>query len=492
MKSLFHHIKNLFIGLCTVTMLAIPSIAKASDTNQSKEQAMEEKIETQDQRIRELEKRILDMESAIMSGNPRKETAAAPTETGRSVPENKEKSVVAVDESQNKKSGPERIDLSGGEFRETLHVVTGADLYAEDFPGSWPMFGTDFRMKFGGYFKLDALYDFDGAGDNKQFLFSQIPIDGTPEANRKGYFNMLVNEVRFNFDVRKKTNGEPVQRFVLEMDFFDERNNAPRMRHAYVQYGNLIVGQTWSTTTELRAINYMIEWAYGDAIYGTRSKQIRWQQQIDKNWSWAVALENLDFPGIDSRGLPGSAKSRLPLLAARATFENSGSIIMLGGSVNELRWDGQGEGPDATATAWNLILAGRKNIGTRDYVTYAFAFGDGAAEGMGAFAGQNYNATLFPDGSLELNSYWDLSLGYTHKWNDVLSTNLNFVQFNLDSDYARQPDTMDNGSMVHANLIWKLRPYMLTGIEYIWGGVENVNGDNGSAGRIQTTLRYDF
>ncbi len=105
---------------------------------------------------------------------------------------------------------------------------------------------------------------------------------------------------------------------------------------------------------------------------------------------------------------------------------------------------------------------------------------------------RDYNATLFPDGSLKLNSYRDLSVGYTHKWNDVLSTNLNHVMFDLDSDYARRPDSLDSGSVSHANLIWNVRPHLLTGIEYIWGNVETVNGDEGDAGRVQTMVRYNF
>ena len=60
---------------------------------------------------------------------------------------------------------PERIVTGKNETRDAHQVLTAGDLIADDFIGSWPLFGSDYRMKIGGYVKLDALYDFSGSGD---------------------------------------------------------------------------------------------------------------------------------------------------------------------------------------------------------------------------------------------------------------------------------------------------------------------------------------
>jgi hypothetical protein len=464
-------------ALCAVALLALPAITLAEEVAASPPSpSVDTRLQSQEQRIKDLELRIQNMESSAMSG-----TLLQPVDTSKPRPELRDP------------DAPATLDVSSGAFREPPLVETGASLASDTFPGSWPLFGTEYRMKIGGYFKLDALYDINGSGDKNQLLVSQIPVDGSPEAGRDGYFNMLVRETRYNFDIRKTTADEPAQKFFLEMDFFDGSSSSPRLRHAYVQYGNLIVGQTWSTLTELRAVNYMIDFAYGDVIVGTRSKQVRWQQQLAKHWWWALGVENLDNSSIDRGAVTnGVASPRLPLLAVRLTHESDSSVVMLGASVNELRWDGEGVGPDAEEMAWVAVLDGRINISDLSYATFQLTTGNGTAGALGSLGGLGANATLFPDGRLELNRHWNTSLGYTRKLTDKLSSNLNFAYAALSSDYERSPDSLESAWAAHANLIYEISSAMSTGVEYMWGERENVDGASGDAARVQTMVMYSF
>ena len=183
---------------------------------------------------------------------------------------------------------PEQLETDPNQTKDAHEVMTAAELEDDDFLGSWPLFGTDYRMKIGGYFKLDALYDLDGTGDEYQFLIAQIPVDGSPEAEGTGYFNMFVRETRLNLDVRKSGSDGPPGQFFLEVDFFDTSSFSPRLRHAYIVYGNLLVGQTWTTIVELASLPFTIDFGAGDALFGTRTPQVRWQQNVNSSWSWAI------------------------------------------------------------------------------------------------------------------------------------------------------------------------------------------------------------
>ena len=44
-------------------------------------------------------------------------------------------------------------------------------------------------------------------GIEYQFLIAQIPVDGSPEAEASGYFNMFVRETRLNLDIRTSGSG---------------------------------------------------------------------------------------------------------------------------------------------------------------------------------------------------------------------------------------------------------------------------------------------
>ena len=110
MRTILHRIKLLAVVGCTATLLALPGRAAAVDTKDPKDQTTEERLQEQDQRIKELEQRLQNMESTAMTGT-------AP--------------------------GPERAptDKYNAETRETQQLMTGADLVAEKFPGSfgsWP------------------------------------------------------------------------------------------------------------------------------------------------------------------------------------------------------------------------------------------------------------------------------------------------------------------------------------------------------------------
>ena len=65
--------------------------------------------------------------------------------------------------------------------KKTIQNLNANKLTSDEFPGSWPMFGTDTRIKIGGYLKTDLVLDFEGTLDKNQFLMSTIPIEGTPE-----------------------------------------------------------------------------------------------------------------------------------------------------------------------------------------------------------------------------------------------------------------------------------------------------------------------
>lgn len=434
-------------------------------------------LEEQIKRLDELEKRL---NAALAEEGATPE--AAPTDEQET----------AIDASDD--IVPEQLQEEPNQSKDSHQVLTAAELEDSDFLGSWPLFGTDYRMKVGGYFKLDALYDLDGTGDEYEFLIAQIPVDGSPEAESSGYFNMFVRETRVNLDVRETGQDGPAKQFFLEVDFFDTSSFSPRLRHAYVIYGNLLVGQTWTTIAELSSLPFTIDFGAGDALFGTRTPQVRWQQNVNSSWSWAVGLEMLQDSGIyNPYNLGGSASPQLPVLAARVTHKRPNSVRTLAALVQQLHWDGEGIGPDANAAGWALIFGGRQNLGSSaNFFTWNLAYGDGTPDTIMALTGSDANANLTLDGRLVTRQGYSVALGLGHAWTDTLASNLALAWTDLENIGARAPDAIQSGGVGHLNLIWTPRNKLSTGIEFMWGKRENADGDDGSATRIQTMIKYFF
>lgn len=439
-------------------------------------------IETEKKRLDELEQRL---RTVMPEGSKESEQVVSTQET--------EQTGISKALNANNDIVPERIKIDPNESRDSERILTANDLKDDSFKGSWPMFGTDYRMKIGGYFELDMLYDFGGSGDEYQFLINQIPVEGTQEDQRGGYFNMFVRETRFNFDIRNTGQDGVREQFFLEMDFFDLSSSSPRLRHAYVIYGNLLVGQSWSTVVEMSSIPFNIDFAAGDALFGTRTPQIRWQQQVDEQWSWAVGLEQMWSSGIyNPLNLGGQESPQLPVLAGRLTHTTSSGIHSLAALVQQLHWDGEGTTPDATAIGWALIYAGRENINDSNSFLWNLAYGDGTTDGIMALTGSKANAILTDDGQLITRQGYCASLGLVHKWSKEYTSTLSYVWTDLEDIGDRAPDAIQSGDVGHVNLIWSPVANLSTGIEYMWGNKKNSDGAEGDSSRVQTMVKYTF
>ena len=384
-----------------------------------------------------------------------------------------------------------RID----EFRDNVIDYTGQDLIDASFPNSWPIFGSKARIAIGGYVKLDYIQDFDGGYDRFQYEIQSVPVPGDGRPEQSGYMNLHARESRLNIDVRRVTEkGMPLQIF-FELDFYNlDRgpfNQTARLRHFYGVLGRLLIGRTWGTQSDLFAVPNTIDFAAGDAITGTRRAQVRFEDDLSKKLKYAVALEMLEFPGIDAPDSLGQASQNLPLLAGRITKKTtSGGRMMLGASIFQLRWDGQGIIPNSTALGWGFSFSGREYFGQKHYFRWMASYGQGWGSQIVATLGTTASAILDPNGNLETMPAWNLGTGIALNLSPTLVTNLNVNWYAIDPSVYRDLNKMKSGESAHLNLIWSPIKNVNTGVEFMI--LRRTNGDDSSGvgKRLQFMIKY--
>ena len=389
---------------------------------------------------------------------------------------------------------PGRKIYPQGDVKEKNILDTGYDLEESDFPGSWPMFGSKLRMKVGGYVKIDALYDINGTLDRTQFLMATIPVKGQPEYDDHGYFYFFARETRINVEARRVGNGKVPLKLFVEGDFWSDGNRF-RLRHAFITAGDFLIGQTWTTLSVLESLVFMIDFGAGDALFGGRTAQVRYQKQLSDHVKMSLAIENMDYLGIDNPDtMPGKASAQLPLFAARFDFSWKSGVLILGSSVGQLRWDG---GADGTSKSMQIdaVIAGRQYIGKNNFFTWNFSGGLGSGENIMAFIGSDANAVLNPDMSLKTMPAIALVVGFQHKWSETFSSNISYAYGWLDTPPTRDPYSLKEGGVGHLNLIYmpknRLKGFS-TGVEYIYGAQRTTNNAYGNASRIQAMAKYQF
>lgn len=402
---------------------------------------------------------------------------------------------ITVSESASKKNNDAPPDSNTP--RQLMAAEGRSDPYLDEkFNKSIPLVGSPWRFSFGGYAKVDVIYDFSGTGNKQEFTMGTIPVDDNPPEG--SYSHMQVSETRFHFETRNTETPHENSVF-LEFDFFDESNpSSTRLRHAYVRYGKLLAGQTWTLLSELRQLPLILDFAAGDSILGGRTQQLRWTEPSrDGTFGWAIALENYNDASIyNPSSLPGVARSDFPRLASGFTKIWDRMIWSTGGAVTQLRFDGSSGTSDETELAYTVTTAGRVYLDANKGNWFGFGVGYqyGSINDVITFANARVpNASIDASGNLDVAEGWNTQLGLHWIWSQKLSSNFSYAYSKLtDVPQAFDPDWIRAASSVHANLIYKYDKQLSLGVELMNGERENVSGRDGDAQRIQFSTFYYF
>jgi hypothetical protein len=202
----------------------------------------------------------------------------------------------------------------------------------------------------------------------------------------------------------------------------------------------------------------------------------------------------LEFPGIDGVDSLGQSSQNLPLLTGRITKNTkSGGRMMLGGSIFQLRWDGQNVIPNSTAIGWGFSFSGREYFGRDKHFFYWMAsYGQGWGSQIVSTIGTGSSAVLTPDGELETMPAWNLGGGVSFNILDNLVANANLTWYEIDPSQYREGHKMKSGKSAHINLIWSPYKKFNVGIEYMILRRTNTDDGSGTGNRIQGMLKYAF
>ena len=375
----------------------------------------------------------------------------------------------------------------------------GERLNDPDFEKSVPLFGSDFRFSIGGYAKTDLIFDFDGVGDRSQFVLGEIPVNDSPQSG--SYSELHIRESRTNLEIRNVNSPYKIDKFFLEFDFYDGKDSTNfRLRHAYMQFGQLLAGRTWSIITELRALPLILDFAAGDAILGGRSEQIKWDgDKIFGALDWAIGLESYDdarivTPGtLEGRGL---ARARAPRLSGGLSYPWEHGVFSVGAALNEVRFDGTDGLDDESELGWTAVVGSRIYLDAENqhFLGFNAGYTSGTVSDIIAFANAGTpNAALDENGGLDLAEGWNANIGLHLELPGKFSSNFHYAYTRLEEiPDLFQADEMAEAWAAHANLIYDFDPRFRIGVEYMWGGQEIVSGDDGDASRLQFSTFYYY
>lgn len=334
-----------------------------------------------------------------------------------------------------------------------------------------------------GNIRADLLYQSEGGSADRLYnQINSVPLKGHNESSDQLKSTLAATRLGLDFKTTDKDiSGK------IEVDFLGA-NDGLRIRHAYFNYGQWLIGQTWSNFAvpdympeTIDALGYV-----GGAV--KRDAQIRYTHKFNAETQLVTALE-------DSKD--ALSNMRIPVLSTRLnqSFADRAGALSLRGMVSEKRTVADNE------LAWGVGLGAKYDISAKTTLKadYYHVKGDSSLvswtnQGFAIDANKNIMA---------LNQFDSITVGVTQQFNSQWRGTLGYGYMKADEnqDYIRylSDPTKANKTLwqAWANVFYSPKKPLSFGLEYVYGErkafVAAPNGqDTGEDNRFNAVAMYNF
>ncbi|MES1946166.1 hypothetical protein C84B14_02431 [Salinisphaera sp. C84B14] len=372
------------------------------------------------------------------------------------------------------------------------------------------------NVKIDGYFKFDAIYDFEddhGASLGPSDAIGTLDSKGT---DRPGDADLgaTIKQTRLRLHTTTPTEYGDVGGYI-EMDLYGQPYDSsfdgsvgPRVRRAYLTFGNWLIGRDWSTFSDFNygtTLNF-----YGpQAQLFERQAQVRYTMDAGDNTSVDFSLENPgggtviagDDADPDFRGLEDGTgtENTLPDMVIRLKNSNGPFSVQAAAIGRYLKADvndvtGTGDSDEDSVVGYGLNLGGSLTLPTKTTLMVSSVYGKGIGKYAYLPAG-GADAYVTSDGDLEAIERYGFIGTISQELTSTLTTNLIYGKAYSENpdDFVGSTDGLhDNSSSAHVNLLYTPVDPLTLGIEYNRVEYERQSGTDATAQNVQFSTIYNF
>ncbi len=350
-------------------------------------------------------------------------------------------------------------------------------------------------LKIGGYAKTDFMYTQYGngasTGGRDYHIPSLIPV-GVDDAY--SYTDFHVKESRINLEVAKMINEKKLRAFV-EMDFNGSlagnevvsNSYNPRLRHFFLEYDKLLVGQTWSTFMIVIVPEELDFLGAPEGLVFIRQPQIRLTLG-----NFQVAVENpyVTYYTYQSDESLKSDASLIPEIVLRYNLNFDAGNLSAAVIGRQLSYSADVSN-DKGAVGFGMTVGGKIKAGSKDDIRFVGT----AGSGLGRYQAVNFvNSSVIDEaGKLKPIMAFNGYLAYLHYWTDKLCSSFSFSYFqaSFDEDITASSINKEAWS-VSGNLLYSPVPKLMFGVEPIYAIRKTIDGTDGDMFRLQASAKWAF
>jgi len=474
------------VGLFAGTIFPARAIAQ-SDSNQ--------KVEELQKQLDELRKQMGKLETQLGELRSKTTEAAAPT----AAPSVKQEGTIeATNPPRQGETSPQvgQQTATRKTFSEDSVAAARFDNVPLDpkYHGYFRLPGTETLLKIGGYFKTDFIYDLKPAGNTDSFIPSSIPIPTVVGVNNA---TVSVRPTRLSLDFRVPTTKIGDVRFYLEGDLFGTNATTPRLRHAYAQARNVLIGQTFSNFMDPDGFPDTLDFQGPNGMVSVRNPQLRYGLALRPSTTLYISVEkpssDIIFKTAQFSSQP-NAPSPDAAVRVRQEFERGHvQVAWLFRSVAAFLPNGRTD----SVFGWGLNTSlGFKTIG-KDNVIFAVAAGHGISRYLQDTSGLGIDAEPASGVTTHLQATPAVGVetAYQHYWLKTLRSSVIYSYAGVNNTAlfsSAAPATYNHATYTGSNVIWNPYGNFNVGAEFLYGWAMEQNGLKANAPRIQFSAKYSF
>jgi len=283
-------------------------------------------------------------------------------------------------------------------------------------------------------------------------------------------------------------------RFYVEADLFGSNSTTPRLRHAYTQARNFLIGQTFSNFQDPDAGPDQLDFQGPNAQVSIRNPQFRYTFKLAEGTSLSLAVEkassDIAFKTPEFSALPNSPG---PDGTVKFRQETSGGHIQVAGlfrAIGAYLPNGNSD----SVFGWGVMVAGAQKVVGKDTLTYQAAYGRGIERYLNDTSGLGIDAAVISSAEPRLRATPVIApyFGYQHYWASKVRSSAIYGFDQVTNTAFQSGSTYHKSNYMAGNLIWNVFGSLNVGTEFLYGWVKKKDNSTVNAPRIMFSAKYDF
>jgi len=360
------------------------------------------------------------------------------------------------------------------------------------------------RLEIYGQVMLDSIYDAKRMNPDWKATLrpSQIPVvcPGSPGCGKDGEWIFSVRQSSLGLRSFIPTSMGLVKTD-LSFDLFGtDGSTSIHWLSIWAELGMFGAGQTYSNFMDIDVFPSTIDYWGPSGMVFVRNPQLRITPWSQDGMALSFALEApnsaLDTGKISDIspdfGAGFTGWNRLPDLTAAWRMDGdwghlkAAGIVRQVGYQNTLTPDGN---PSGHKTGYGLNLTGTLKVFDKDQLNGGVVWGKAIASYM-----NDGGVDLAPGPALQAESVQSVGwlAYYNHWWSDQWSSAIGYSQHQQDNTEGQTATAFKRGSYANLNLLYFPIKNVLTGLEFVWGELEQKDGQSATDYRLQFSTKVTF